>query len=139
MACFAVPLAEAVVTSIITKYVKSKEQKTNNTESFELSKSFKQKETPLSKKLKWLSTMLYGGSALLAFEHLWHGEISAFFPFLTAAESYESTVAMLQEMATAGVGMSLLVTGVWLTLAIFTRFAEKKAAKGVSINVEAFE
>jgi len=35
--------------------------------------------------LGWLTNMLWGGSLLLAFEHVWHGEETPWFPFLTAA------------------------------------------------------
>ena len=66
-----------------------------------------------STKLKRLNKMLWGGSALLAFEHLWHGEIQPFFPFLTAAANEADAVNMLHEMSTVGVTMALLVTIVW--------------------------
>ena len=35
----------------------------------------KQGKVTFSRKLKWLNTMLWGGAALLAFEHVWHGEV----------------------------------------------------------------
>ena len=57
--------------------------------------------------------MLWGGSALLAFEHIWHGEVTPWFPFLTAAGNPEDAMAMLHEMATTGVAMAVLVTAVW--------------------------
>ena len=41
-------------------------------------------EIPWSRKLKWLSYLLWGGALLLCFEHIWHGEVVPFFPFLTA-------------------------------------------------------
>ena len=102
MACFLVPAAEAVVTTVIRKAVKSKEEKDGR----ELSVRF-------SDKLGWLNGMLWGGSGLLAFEHLWHGEISPFFPFLTAADDPGETAEMLTEMATSGTAMAALVTAVW--------------------------
>ena len=102
MACFLVPAAEAVVTTVIRKAVKNKEEKDGR----ELSVRF-------SDKLGWLNGMLWGGSGLLAFEHLWHGEISPFFPFLTAAGDPGETAEMLTEMATSGTAMAALVTAVW--------------------------
>ena len=37
-------------------------------------------KTPFSRKLKWLCYMLFGGPALPAFEHIWHGEVVPWFP-----------------------------------------------------------
>jgi hypothetical protein len=64
--------------------------------------------------------MLWGGSGLLAFEHLWHGEITPFFPFLTAANDPADTAEMLHEMATSGTSMAALVTLVWLGVVFVT-------------------
>ena len=57
--------------------------------------------------------MLWGGSALLALEHIWHGEIVPFYPFLTAVNNPEDTQAMLNEMAVSGTAMALVVTFAW--------------------------
>ena len=81
-----------------------------------------------STKLGWLNRMLWGGSALLAFEHVWHGEVVPFFPFLTAVENGEAT-EMLHEMATAGVSMALLVTAVWGIMVGVSSIIEKNADK----------
>ena len=72
------------------------------------------------KNMKTLNSMLLGGSALLMFEHLWHGEITPFFPFLTAASSPQQFTAMLKEMATVGVTMALFVTFVWVVMTLVT-------------------
>ena len=53
---------------------------------------------------------------MLALEHLWHGEIVPWFPFLTAMSDPGNTVEMLQEMATVGVGMAVLITLVWVAM-----------------------
>lgn len=107
MACFIVPGTEAIVTTIATKIVEKKEASIDNADI-----KFEHKEL-LSTKLKRLNGLLWGGSALLAFEHLWHGEIQPFFPFLTAASNTEDAIEMLHEMSTVGVTMAVLVTGVW--------------------------
>ncbi|MDE6424899.1 MAG: hypothetical protein K2K89_02005 [Ruminococcus sp.] len=112
MACFLVPAAEAVITTI-TKKVISKKQTENQ-------------EINFSVKLGWLNKMLWGGSALLAFEHIWHGEITPFFPFLTDAVNSADRLAMLQEMAVSGVGMSVLVTAVWFGMISVVSSREKK-------------
>ena len=77
----------------------------------------------LRKKLHLLSNFLFSGSILLVFEHLWHGEIVPFFPFLTGARSPEDTYTMLQEMSTVGVSMALLITVIW---AIYCYVLERK-------------
>lgn len=103
MACFIVPGTEAIVTTAITKIVEKKEKKeicSCETEgAVEAVKE--EKVLPFSRKLRWLNNMLWGGTALLAFEHVWHGEVTPFFPFLTAAGNAQDAVQMLKEMATA--------------------------------------
>lgn len=107
MACFIVPATEALVTTVATKIVERREASIEDAEV-----KFANKEM-LSAKLKRLNNLLWGGSALLAFEHLWHGEIQPFFPFLTAAGNAEDAIEMLHEMSTVGVSMAVLVTAVW--------------------------
>lgn len=105
MACFLVSAAEAVVVKAVEKGVETKESSSRTVGA--------RAKVPLAVKLRWLSRLLCGGSLLLAFEHLWHGEIVPWFPFLTAMSSPEDTSAMLREMATVGVGMAVLITAVW--------------------------
>ena len=116
MACFLVPTAEAIVTTVVQKVVKKKEKKDPNS----LSVRF-------ADKLGWLNGMLWGGSGLLAFEHVWHGEVTPFFPFLTAANDPADTAEMLHEMATSGTAMAVLVTAVWAAAVIITRKVKPKA------------
>jgi hypothetical protein len=113
MACFIVPGTEAVVTTIVTKVIEHKEKK-EEAEKLEHGVSVAElNKEHLSSKLKRLNYLLWGGSGLLAFEHLWHGEIQPFFPFLTAASNPADTAEMLHEMSTIGVCMAVLVTAVW--------------------------
>ncbi len=114
MACFLVPTAEAIVTTVIQKTTQKKT-------------SEKAARGPFARRLGWLNNMLWGGSALLAFEHLWHGEITPYFPFLTAASDPADAAGMIHEMATSGVAMALLVTVVWIGMVIVSGAAEKKA------------
>ena len=102
MACFLVPTTEAIVTTIVKKTTDKKE--THN---------------PFIKRLNWLNNMLWGGSALLAFEHVWHGEIVPWAPFLT------NGVSAVQEMATAGVAMAAAVTAVWAGIVAVTNSMAK--------------
>ena len=124
MACFIVPGTEAIVTTAITKIVEKKEKKEKKEE----------KVLPFSRKLRWLNNMLWGGTALLAFEHVWHGEVTPFFPFLTAAGNPDDAVQMLKEMATAGVGMAVVVTAVWVGMVAIASGVEKKAAKEAEVK-----
>ena len=125
MACLLVPAAEAVITTIAAKVVKSKEQKAE-TAGTGLEAAEK---LPFSRKLKWLSNLLWGGSALLTLEHVWHGEIVPWAPFLTAANDPAATAEMLQEMATVGAGMTVAVTAVWLGMLGVSHIVEKRALK----------
>lgn len=127
MACFIVPAAEAVVVTIIEKVNKKKEAA--ETVSGETVKKHEGR-IPWSKKLHWLTTLLWGGVALLAFEHLWHGEIVPWFPFLSAAADPADAAAMFREMATVGVCMALIVTGVWICMCVAAEaIAKKKTAE----------
>ncbi|MDR3072630.1 MAG: hypothetical protein LBU41_03980 [Clostridiales Family XIII bacterium] len=113
MACFIVPATEAIVTSVVAHKVRKTQsaQEAAHPENTAPSAGISWKT-----KLSWLNTMLWGGTILLALEHVWHGEVVFYPPFLTAVESTAGTGVMLREMATVGVGMSVLVTGVWLAM-----------------------
>ncbi|MBP5654257.1 MAG: hypothetical protein J6X33_01965 [Clostridiales bacterium] len=125
MACFLVPTAEAVVVTIVSKVLDHKDaSKTQEVDASKISEKI-----PFARKLKWLNGMLWGGSALLAFEHVWHGEVTPWFPFLTAMGSEADAMEMFHEMATAGVMMAVLVTAVWGIMCVAADIIMKKAAK----------
>jgi hypothetical protein len=126
MACFLVPATEAVVTTIARKAADSKQKESGEAKSGSAEQSVK---ISFTRKLKWLNNMLWGGSALLAFEHVWHGEVTPWFPFLTAASDPADTAEMLHEMATAGVAMAAIVTAVWVGMVIVTSAMERKERK----------
>lgn len=108
MACFLVPLGEALAVSA--------------------AKNFGFKEKPVWKeRLSALEQMLYGGSFLLAIEHVYHGEVIFEPPFLTAMKSPEETAAMLHELSTTGLAMALSVTAIWGLLCFF----RKKKTQGL--------
>ncbi|MBQ6267932.1 MAG: hypothetical protein IJK64_09215 [Clostridia bacterium] len=128
MACFLVPAAEAVVTTVASKILEAKEKDAVAAKP-QGAHLETQEKIPFSRKLKWLNAMLWGGVILLAFEHLWHGEIVPWFPFLTAAsEGAEAVSEMLHEMLTVGVTMALLVTAVWGVIVAVVSAWEKRAA-----------
>ena len=135
MACFLVPTAEAIVTTAAAKVIKSKEKE--ESVKLPLSDGSVQEATKIkfSTKLGWLNKLLWGGSALLAFEHLWHGEVVPFFPFLTAVEKGE-TAEMLAEMGSAGVMMAVLVTAVWVGMLAVSSVVEKRALRAPKLAQE---
>ncbi|OWV03606.1 MULTISPECIES: hypothetical protein [unclassified Fibrobacter] len=116
MACFIVPAAEALITTAVTLVVEKK---------------FPDK-APLQAPRR-LSKLLWGGSALLAFEHFWHGEIQPFYPFLTAAQNPESSQVMIHEMSTVGVGMACMVTLAWAASLIFLK-VRKPSSSHATVN-----
>ena len=128
MACFLVSVAEAAVVKVMEKSQLKKEVKL--AESTDLSENGETGvKIPLSRKLKWLTSLLLGGAVLLAFEHVWHGEVVPWFPFLTAMNDAADTAEMLHEMATTGVCMAVLVTIVWVGMCIAGDAIVKSADK----------
>jgi hypothetical protein len=101
MACFLVPTTEAIVTTIASKKINHHLEGKENVNELALH---------YAKNMKTLNGLLWGGSALLMLEHVWHGEVVPFFPFLTAASNPHDFAAMLHEMSTVGVMMAVLVT-----------------------------
>ena len=122
MACVCVTIAEAVISTAATAIIKSKEKKDGSSAVSEIR---------LSEKLGWLNKMLWGGSALLTFEHIWHGEITPFFPFLTAASNPADTAEMLHEMATSGVAMAIVTTAAWACICGISTMIEKNRKSGI--------
>lgn len=111
MACFLVPTTEAIVTTVIKKVADKKGS-----------------DNIFIKKMGWLNNMLWGGSALLAFEHVWHGEVTPWFPFLTAAADPADAAEMIREMSTSGVAMAILVTLAWVVMVLVAQAVSKKSA-----------
>lgn len=122
MACFLVPAGEAIIVSAVSKMIEKKGRKQDSSSK----KSGATTMQAFLSKRSWLTKLLWGGSALLAFEHVWHGEVVPWFPFLSAAYNPEDTIAMLQEMSTVGVVMALVVTIVWIGMVCVSISLEKK-------------
>ena len=126
MACFLVSAAEAVVVTAAEKAEKSRERKGASKRSEDTQR------VPLSRKLKWLAWLLWGGAALLAFEHVWHGEVVPWFPFLTAMADPADAAEMLHEMATVGVAMAALITVVWVGVCLAADAIVKRPERDAS-------
>ncbi len=114
MACFLVPMGEALLTTALSKFLG--------------------KENSTRWRLNWLNNMLWGGVSLLAIEHIWHGEVTYYPPFLTALSSSEEIEVMLRELLTTGVPMAILVTVVWFVMAVIDNLIQKKEKTVVEKN-----
>ncbi|MBQ7503026.1 hypothetical protein IJT93_10040 [bacterium] len=125
MACFLVPAAEAAVTTIAAQVMENRENEGDG-----------KKPAVSVREVKWLSKMLWGGSLLLMFEHLWHGEIAPWSPFITAMTSQADKMQALHEMSTVGVSMALAVTAVWGVMVGVSRAIRKKAAAPAAVQSE---
>lgn len=122
MGCFVVPMAEAIVVSIVKKVVKKKKENTASAGAVDVtfldgeSKELNQTKIDWEQKLSWLNQLLWGGVFLLAIEHIWHGEVVLWPPFLTAMNNPSEIPIMLHEMATIGTSMAVFVTLVWVVM-----------------------
>lgn len=141
MACFIAPMVEGAVVSIVKRQQKKKEETALHLEGHEEQAGVTpavsvEGKIPFSRKLGWLSNMLWGGSFLLAIEHIWHGEIVPWAPFLTAMNSTEDTIAMLQEIASVGTSMALLITAVWGVMLAVVHAFETKKEQDIAVEAE---
>ena len=114
MACFLVSAAEALVVTGIEKAEEKKEKV--QIESGKIDAAVEPEKVPMSRKLKWLTWMLWGGAILLCYEHVWHGEVVPWFPFLTAMADPGDAAEMFHEMATVGVTMAVIITVTWFIM-----------------------
>lgn len=126
MACFLVPTGEAIIASIVKKGVQSKEDPA------EVEKLESEGKVSWGRKLSWLTSMLWGGAILLCLEHMWHGEVVPWPPFLTAMADPADTAEMLAEMGSVGVGMAVFVTIAWVAMVLIADHVPAIRAKLVS-------
>ena len=103
MACFSAPLAAAVVTGVVRRAAAKSPEKPGT--------------ISWATKLGWLEKLFFGGCALLAFEHVWHGEIIFQFPFLTGVRD-GNTAEVLKEIATVGGAMTALIFAIWIGMLV---------------------
>jgi hypothetical protein len=78
------------------------------------------KKIPAALKISWLNIMLWGGVIMLAIEHIAHGEVVFYPPFLTAMQNPADIPTMLQEVATVGGTMTIVIVFVWIILVAIT-------------------
>ena len=133
MACFLVGGGEAIVVTVVAQVLKKSEEKkelaVRSKGGEKAVDALREKQgIPWSRKLMWLAYFLWGGAFLLAYEHVWHGEVVPWFPFLTAMNDPGDTAEMLHEMATVGVTMAVIVTVVWALLCVAADLIVKRKA-----------
>lgn len=127
MGCFLAPTTEAIIVTLIKRHLEKKER-TANLDTTDAKKAVSSElALAFSHRLGWLTKLLWGGSFLLAIEHVWHGEVVPWFPFLTAMYSPSDIVPMLKEIATVGVSMAVLTTAVWVVMVLVSVRMERKA------------
>jgi len=100
MACFIAPMTVAVATTVFRKKI------------------------PERYHISWLNTLLWGGVAGLALEHIAHGEVVPYPPFLTAMANPVDTAVMIHEILTVGVGMLIACVAVWTIMVLATNYIE---------------
>ena len=103
MACFTAPMATAIITTIFRKKIPGKYH------------------------ISWLNTMLWGGTAGLALEHIAHGEIVPYPPFLTAMANPADAAVMFHEIMTIGLGMLLACLTTWGVMLYVASYLEHYA------------
>jgi hypothetical protein len=107
MACFIVPMSLGIVTTIFRKKI------------------------PENLKIGWLNIMIWGGVIMLAVEHIAHGEVVLFPPFLTAMQTPSEIPVMLQEMAIFGGTMTLAIVSIWLIMVFVSQKILQKNKKPI--------
>lgn len=130
MACFLAPAAEAVIVTAVKHHCKRKEESVRLHLPADAAPGEQPASLAFSQKLGWLTDMLWGGSFLLAIEHVWHGEVVPWPPFLTAMYNPADIQPMLLEIATVGTSMAVLVTAVWgLMLLAYSALEKSRAGR----------
>lgn len=114
MACFIVPLVQAVATTVVRRHTKNVENK-----------------NPFMQNLSKLETMLWGGSAMLIVDHVINGEVVPYYPFFTSLEAEGGVFTMISEMVTVGLPMSIAVTLIWCAMVMKNYHVNKRLMSNV--------
>lgn len=104
MACFLVPMAQAIATTIYRKH--------NSSSIYSPEAAILKHEIPA------LEKMLWGGTVMLIVDHIINGEIMFRFPFFTAFTQAGGTEIFLKELLTVGLPMSIVLTAAWALWAL---------------------
>ena len=131
MACFLVSATVGIGVGVARHIVKNHENKLELEGKTQLPEKFGS-DVKWSQKLAYLELTLFSGSFLLAIEHILHGEVVPFPPFLTAASNPADLAEMLTEMGTVGVAMLAILLVAWgVGVLIADYFKFKKRKKGL--------
>ena len=131
MACFLVSATVGIGVSVARHIAKHHEKKLELEGKTQLPEKFGS-DIKWSQKLSYLELTLFSGSFLLAIEHILHGEVVPFPPFLTAASNPADAAKMLTEMGTVGVAMLAILLVAWgVGVLIADYFKFKKRKKGL--------
>ncbi len=98
MACFLAPAAAAIAATAVRKKIPEKYH------------------------IDWLVSMLWGGVVMLAVEHIAHGEVVLYPPFLTAG-----LLEVFPEILRVGVPMALSIFLIWGIMVMIAARRSKKA------------
>lgn len=107
MACFIFPMVLAMLVTAVTR---------------------RAREAAERLRLSLLSAMLWGGSAILAMEHIWSGEVTLRPPFFTAMKSLSDINVLLREVLTVGPAISAATIGLWGAILAFESYLFKAHA-----------
>jgi hypothetical protein len=77
--------------------------------------------------INWFNTLVWGGTAGLALEHIAHGEIVPYPPFLTAMTNPADMTVMFHEVMTIGVAMLLVCLATWAIMLYVAWYIEHSA------------
>ena len=131
MACILVSATAGIGVAVARHIVKHHENKLELEGKTQLPEKFGS-DVKWSQKLAYLELTLFSGSFVLGLEHILHGEIVPFPPFLTAASNPADAAAMLNEMGTVGVAMLAILLVAWgVGVLIADYFKFKKRKKGL--------
>ena len=97
MACFLVPMGLGIITTLLSRFF------------------------PKRLNIQWLNAMLWGAVAMLMVEHVAHGEILPYPPFLTAG-----LIEILPEMLSVGVPMTIASASLWTSMTIMNEIMNRK-------------
>ena len=130
MACFTVSavagIGVAVARHVVKRHEKKLELEGKTPEVDKFGSDIK-----WSKKLGYLELSLFAGSFVLAIEHIIHGEVVPFPPFLTAMSSKADAIEMWEEIGTIGVAMFGIIVGAWAIGVLIADYLKYKKRKEV--------
>ena len=128
MACFLVSATVGIGVAVARHIVKNRENKLELEGKTQLPEKFGS-DVKWSQKLAYLELTLFSGSFVLAIEHILHGEVVPFPPFLTAANNPADTAEMLTEMGSVGVAMLAILLVAWgagVAIVDYIKFKKRK-------------